>query len=109
MAVFRVSVAGNNLRMLVDGKEQVCGFYKNEYVRASSSTAAEEIAKERVRQAVLRNPAIKCEHAERVLMRVDEIESGQGVWKLLRDEGFVFYIEGGDDHEEEDGVSETKQ
>lgn len=90
--VYRVQLAGQNIKIRIDGSEVLCGFVKNEYVRAFTEKAAIEKAMRRVLVKLEKNRNVHFIDESSLQLSIDEIESGVSLWKLIKDEGFVFFV-----------------
>lgn len=93
MSIYRVRLNGENFTNIFDGREHRCGFVKNEYVWASSADSAAQKAEEKVREKVSQHPSLHTVAGEQPRFEVEVVEPGASALKLLRDEGFVFYLD----------------
>lgn len=91
MPVFRVMLTGQKVVVKTDGTDQVCGFVRNEYVRARTREQAIEKAKQRARERVSQNDAMSTLADSPLELTVDEVEGGISLWKLARNEGFILF------------------
>lgn len=91
MTAFRITFAGAKVVMRVDGEDTPCGLIKNEYVWAKTESEAIEKAKEHLLSRLVNNPAIHQLGDSPISLNVEEVETGIPLWKLLSNEGFVFY------------------
>ena len=93
LSIYRVRLSGENFTNVFDGREQRCGFVKNEYVWALNAESAAHKAEEKIREKVMQHPSLHVLDGEQPRFEVDVVESGASALKLLRDEGFVFYVD----------------
>lgn len=91
MAVFRVCVNGENFINSFEGNEIRCGFMKNEYVWAANKENAAAIARARVEKRIQQHPSLKELADIGAVLKVESIESGFSPFRLIQDEGFIFY------------------
>ena len=91
MTVYHVMLKAEGLGVTLDGCETPCGFYKAEFVWASTPAQAIERARAKVAAALRRNPAVNRADLAGLSLSVDEIEAGRGLADLLRRQGFIFY------------------
>mgnify|MGYP006952624008 CR=1 FL=1 len=91
MTVFRVMLNGARCVMQSGDEDVPCGFVKNEYVWAASESEAIEKAKQSVLSKLGKNSAIHTLSDLPILLEAEEVESRVAIWKLLSNEGFIFY------------------
>ena len=91
MPVFRVMLSGKKISLKTDDGDSVCGFVRNEYVRATSEQAAVERAKKKVMERVAGNEAISLLADFPLELTVDEVESHVPFWKLAVNDSFIFF------------------
>lgn len=91
MPVFRVMLSGRKVVLKTEDGDSVCGFVRNEYVRASSEHEAIELAKKRVMERISTNEAISILADSPIELTVDEVESRVPIWKLIVNESFIFF------------------
>ena len=99
VSIYKVCLRGDGLRVLEEGGEVTWGFFKNEYIRAPDIRSATAIAKARVKRALSVNSAVQKDSIEDILFTIEGVDSGVSVWRLLNNEGFVFYDSNDSDHE----------
>ena len=68
------------------------GFYRNEYVFAFSREKAVSRAIERAKKKLQKNDMALIE-GEPLRIVVEEVKLGMPIWRLFRDEGFIFFRE----------------
>lgn len=86
--VFRVYLVGEPL-LLAEGLQEL-GFYRNEYVASSSEGRAIAAAKVKTMER-LGSQGVKFIDGRPLVLRVEEVEGGMPLWRLLRNEGFIFF------------------
>ena len=84
--VYCVLLVGEPL--LLDGGE--FGFYRNEYVVARSDVRAIDAAKAKAMKRLERS-ATKFVEGKPFSLKVENIKAGMPPWRLLRNEGFIFF------------------
>lgn len=89
--IYRVMLNGERIIVNFAEGESICGFVKNEYVWAYSEEKAIAEAEKHVLSQLSANPAIRLFADSGVSFQVDEVEAGVAPWKLLTNEGFIFY------------------
>ena len=90
MPVFRITVRGEGLRIRVDGADAVCGFYKNEFLRANNADQATGRAYEAVLENLRQRNNVNQADVAQLRLSVDEVQE-IGMLGLLKSQGFVFY------------------
>ncbi len=91
MALFVVTVRGENVRATFNGVETRCGFFKNEFVRASTMREAEAVARANVLAALRLKRTVNQEDLESLTMSIDSIKPTRWSISMLRPQGFVFH------------------
>jgi hypothetical protein len=105
MTVYRIMIAGEGLRLKLDGEDADCGFYKNEYLWAKDESTAIAKARARVSNGLKNNAGVVNDldtnatlfndreniDLSDLAMKVEEIETGLGILELRKRQGFVFY------------------
>lgn len=86
--VFCVFLVGEPLLLGDETKE--LGFYRNEYVASSSSERAIAKAKAKTMERLARKGAKFIEERPFTL-QVENVKPGMPLWRLLRNEGFLFF------------------
>ena len=86
--VFCVLLVGEPLLLGGDPKE--LGFYRNEYVASSSSERAIAKAKAKTMERFARMGA-KFIEGKPFALQVENVKPGMPLWRLLRNEGFLFF------------------
>ena len=76
--------------LLLEGDSRELGFYRNEYVASSSEQQAVAAAKIKTIKRLQRKGA-KFIEGRPFTLRVEKVEAGMPLWRLLRSEGFVFF------------------
>ena len=82
---------GAKFVMQLENENVPCGFVKNEYIWAASEAEAIGKAKQRVLSRLSENPSIHTLNDVPISIDSEEVESGIPLWKLLSNEGFIFY------------------
>ena len=90
MPVYQVMVHGLRLRGTFDGKEIVCGFFKNEFVWARDRNQAIAKAKANVASSLLRQATIRQDGLTALTLEIEEVGENLPLYSLLRKQGFVF-------------------
>lgn len=91
MAIFRVMFSGQKVLLKTDEGVDVCGFVRNEYVRAKTREEAVEKAKLKVVERVRNHEGIVQLSDSPLQLIVDDVEDGLPAWKLLANESFIFF------------------
>jgi len=76
--------------LLLDDKTQEFGFYRNEYVVSLSEDRAVAAAKIRTMKR-LKHKEVRFIDGKPLTLKVEKIELGMPPWRLLRNEGFIFF------------------
>ena len=74
----------------LESEKEEFGFYRNEYVIASSEENAISIAKRNTIKK-LRRKNINAIEGHPMTLKADEVKSGMPIWRLFRNEGFIFF------------------
>lgn len=88
MQVFCIFLVGEPL-LLGDDTQEV-GFYRNEYVASLSEERAVAAAKAKTLQRLARKGA-RFVDGKPFVLKVEEVKSRMPLWKLLRNESFLFF------------------
>lgn len=91
MPIYRVRINAENLVSVIDGKDVRCGFFKNEYVWASSPAEAANKAKAGVTELVQKSAGLFIEDGKELILTVESVDPGQSPLVLLKSEGLVLY------------------
>ena len=91
MKVFHVYLHGGPLTGSVDDRPQCLGFFKTESVLAQSAERAVEASMDRVRARLRELSSEFAVDWERLTMDVESVEEDFRYWRLLEQQGFVFY------------------
>jgi hypothetical protein len=86
--VFCIQLVGEPL-ILSEGTEEV-GFYRNEYVVAQSEEDAIAAAKRKAMKR-LKRKAARFVEGKPFTLKVERVKLGMPFWRLLRNEGFLFF------------------
>ncbi len=86
--VFCIQLVGEPL-LLNEGAQEV-GFYRNEYVLAQSEERAIAAAKAKAMKRLERKAARFIE-GKPFALKVESVKLGMPPWRLLRNEGFLFF------------------
>jgi hypothetical protein len=86
--VFRVFLLGEPLAL--EGDSRALGFYRNEYVVAFSEEQAVTAAKAKTMRR-LESKGAKFIDGKPFVLRVEKVDGSMPPWRLLRNEGFVFF------------------
>jgi hypothetical protein len=87
--VFCVLLVGEPL--LLEGGTKEFGFYRNEYVASLSEEQAIAAAKAKTMKRLERKAAAKQIGGKPLTLRVEKVKPGVPPWRLLRNEGFIFF------------------
>lgn len=91
MPIYRVMLSGSKVILRSDTGREICGFVRNEYVKAASEDLAIERAKAKALERVAETHGIELIEGAPLQLTVDEVEKGVSAWKLMRNESFVFF------------------
>ncbi|MFC4311447.1 hypothetical protein ACFPN2_20270 [Steroidobacter flavus] len=91
MAIFRVMFSGQKVLLKTHDGVDVCGFVRNEYVRAQTREEAIEKAERKVLERVRNHEGIVELSDSTLQLTVDDVEEGFPPWKLLANESFIFF------------------
>jgi hypothetical protein len=92
LSLFRVTITGDGLKLRIEGAVPVdAGFVKNEFVFAACKKEASECAIQQVRKKLEQQVAAGGVVLVDVRIAVDEVYRSMMFWKLLRQEGFIFF------------------
>ena len=72
-------------------RERLCGFVKNEWVRAAAPQDAVAAARQKILAQLRKKPGLQVPPAQEQQFIVEEVEAVRGVWKLWRKQGFLFF------------------
>jgi hypothetical protein len=86
--VFCIFLVGEPL--LREGDTEEFGFYRNEYVAASSEERAVAAAMAKTMKRLERK-ATRFVEGKPFTLKVEDIKPGMPPWRLLRNEGFLFF------------------
>lgn len=96
--VYCVRLIGERFSLLQKDSKTEFGFFHNEYVLAFSKEKAIGIAKIKTLQKLKKKKDVLGVEEKSFEIRVDEVNKARSIFRLLREEGFIFYEVG------EDGV-----
>jgi hypothetical protein len=100
MSLFVVTVRGENVRATFSGAEVLCGFFKNEFVRARTPEEAGVKAQVNVLAALRVKETINQQDVLNLSLTIDSIKPTRWGVGFLRQQGFVFHrMEEAADHE----------
>jgi hypothetical protein len=91
MSLFVVTVRGENVRATFDGAETLCGFFKNEFVRASTPQEADAKARANVLAALRLKKTVNQQDLSSLSLSIDSIRPSRWGIGMLRPQGFVFH------------------
>lgn len=92
MSLFRVTMTGHGLQLRMENAAPVdAGFVKNEFVLAESEDEASRRAIEQVREQLQQQAEAGGLVLKGVGIEVDEVARSMKFWKLVQQEGFVFF------------------
>ena len=92
MKLFRVTLSGHGLQLRMENAAPTdVGFVKNEYVLAESANEARKRAIEHVRSELQQQSDAGGLVLTRVGLEIDEVVHSMKFWKLIHQEGFVFF------------------
>lgn len=91
MKLFLVELHGTGLGLRVDNRQIAAGFFKNEYVWASSGGDAAKIAIGRVCAAVSAQPGVVLQVEDGLEISVESVRPTLAVWRSVIGQGYVFY------------------
>jgi hypothetical protein len=88
--VYCILLNGEPFLLERDGKKYKYGFHRNEYVLSQTEDKAVAVAKERALKK-LSQKTYEGIPGEPIELKVIDIKTGMPIWRLLRNEGFIFY------------------
>lgn len=91
MPVYRIQIKGEPLVLSLEGQDTLCGFVKNEYVWATDSSVAQAKASKRLKSRIAQMRGSAPGQVTEPSLKVEDVEEGFSLLKLLSAEGFVFY------------------
>lgn len=96
MSLFRVTMTGHGVQLQMENAAPVdAGFVKNEYVHAESENEATKRAVEQVRSQLQKQADAGGLVLKDVGIEVNEVARSMKFWKLVQQEGFVFFPQEG--------------
>lgn len=94
LELFHVTVSGKGFRLVIEGEDNNnSGFIKNEYVISSTGTEACQRAIDQVRRRIIERQTNGGIVIKNLDIWVDNVEKSFKFWKLINQEGFIFYKE----------------
>lgn len=91
MWMFHVRCSGEPVIVDISGNPTQVGFEKNEYVWACNEVQACRLAVSNVMKK-LKKINLKEDEGETFVPRIAFVNKSMAYWKVLRNEGFVFYL-----------------
>jgi hypothetical protein len=91
MGLFVVTVRGEGLRVTFDGAEILCGFFKNEFIRAKTAKEAEAKARTYVVTALQMKKTINQDDLGNLALSIESIKPVRLAVSWFRRQGFVFH------------------
>jgi hypothetical protein len=91
MSLFVVTVRGEGLRATFDGTEILCGFFKNEFVRAATMQEAQAKARADVLAALRQKKTVNQDDLASLALSIDSIKPVRLAIGWFRRQGFVFH------------------
>jgi hypothetical protein len=89
--LYWVKVNGEAVNVSLNGQDELCGFYKNEYVFGRTSHEARDAAMRSVRDALKAKSGVRRDDVDRATIKAESIVPTLRFWKVLSPGGFVFY------------------
>lgn len=91
MRLFWVKINAEPLHVKFDGVEELCGFYKNEYVFAHDPNSAKTRAAERVALDLKSRAEVRATDLDRMNVKAEAVVPTWRLWKILFPGGYIFY------------------